>query len=175
MSVIQVYNNSKLPIHGALSWAGTQQQAFNALPPEKDHSFQVGGGWHDLTIVVGGAKNQFDTNRNNQINWESLLRYSAAVNFFLPPQLIGLDRLGVSGAVDVDWGDFKIPPVQVTQLYAPDSYTIDITGGEILGTYNKATKVYKVTYVQPLYLSWHNRQSNATGGNKAPGVGVEVR
>lgn len=182
-SQIKVINNAKVPIHGALSWFGIQQQCFNELQVGKDHVFEVGLGSHDLTIVVGSQDHKFNSNNNNSLK-QILLRglvltgtpiglgIALAVDpiagsdlFKLgvrPPGAVG-DSITVKSAPNL-----KVFPVTEKGLYAPHGYDISITGGDLIGKYDKATKTFTITEVKPLRLHWENKYTNNSGETVAP-------
>ncbi|HET6942974.1 MAG TPA: hypothetical protein VFH89_12500 [Sphingomicrobium sp.] len=182
MSYIMVINNSAWPLHGALSWAGIQQQCFNNLSKNGNtHDFVVGAGWHDLTIVPGTKLNKYDENKNNSA--ASIGNFMFKVLSLANPAPLGLmiaiqpsitgDMLQLeldpngkgSGDIEIRLAnsDIQLKPVTVTGLYASDGYNVTVSGGEVLGTYDKAANVYTITKVNPLALNWENRTSHTKG------------
>jgi hypothetical protein len=177
-----VVNQARWPIHGALSWNGIQQRCFNDLPPGQSHDFVVGLGWHDLTIVPGTEKNRFSAGKNNQINWGRLAMQaltlatpgSGGLRLLAPTTgTNSLWQLGVgpggqnTGDLKIDASNITLHPVQVTGLYAPDGYTVTISGNEVSGTYDEAENTFRITTVSPLKLHWENRNSHSKGDSTA--------
>jgi hypothetical protein len=178
MSKIKVTNKTTWPLHGVLSWNGVQQQFFNDLKKGSSHEFEVGGGWHDLTVLIGTAENRFDANKSNQVDIRRLLLQALTIVtgsvlasvVLIPKQLNkGIWTLS-TGPAGPGTGDFKLKgldirlnPVTVTGLYAPDGYDVSITGGEVEGVYDESSSVFTINKVVPLSLNWENRVSHTKG------------
>lgn len=185
MSYIMVVNKTRLPLHGALSWAGIQQQCFNDLQPGASHDFVVGLGWHDLTVVVGGKDNRFDEANNNKIDFGRLaldvvrlvVLMGGPVGIAFPFGNPNLSKLSLAagqpqpGGVKLAGLPLEFRPVQVTELYAPDGYTIDVNGGDVDGVYDEALHTFTITKVTPLALEWRNRNTSNSGKVVATAAG----
>ena len=186
MTYIMIVNKSAWPIHGALSWLTIQQQCFNDLSKRgASHDFPVGLGWHDLTIVPGASTNKFDPAKNNSA--VAILGVVFRLMSIANPGPLGLSvmvqpstvtdqwTLGVEPAgkgsgekpVSIQGKPLELHPVKVERLYAPHGYTVTVTGGDIHGTYDKASNVYTVTSVDPLRLHWENRTTGSKGDEVA--------
>lgn len=181
MSYIMVVNKSAWPLHAALSWAGIQQQCANNIATGgNSHDFVVGLGAGDLTVVPGSKGNQFDPKNNNA--WKDIGKFlfdiasiinplAAVSRLALYPDDTGLFTLGVepngagSGVKNVKLAGkaLRISPVQVTELYYPDGYTVTVTGGQVTGDWDEGSETFTVTDVKPLSLNWKNRQSHTSG------------
>jgi hypothetical protein len=187
---IKVINNAQTLIHGALSWNSIQQQCFNDLAVGSTHQFNVGQGWHDLTILMGSKEHKFNENDNNKINIGRLLLQGLTIavpgagialwgiTMSVDP-IAGTDLLRIgtrpTGAKEQDWNvkitaapNVKVFPVVVTQLFAPHGYDITITGGEMTAKRDKAANTLLVTEVKPLHLHWKNTTNGNSGDVVAP-------
>lgn len=167
---IMVKNNSTFPVHAALSWDGIQQQCHNDIPPGSSRDFVVGLGWHDLTVLTATPQNRFDPKRNNDL---TRLLQQAVVVFGVGALLATADTfaLGVlppgksRGEVTVDQDSLrsiKLHPVTATRLYAPDAWTVTVTGNKVDAAYDAQTDQVKINSISPLQLACYNRDSKKT-------------
>jgi hypothetical protein len=189
MSEIKVMNRARLPIHGVLTWGGNQMQCFNDLSVGSDHEFHVGLGGTDIAIVVGSKGSKFDSKNNGNIDFSRLLLQGLAIGSFalggpggfvgimMVAEEIGMDlwRMDVKPSGAGEGGEItitaapglKVFPVGETGLYCPDGYDVTITGGEMTGKFDKASKTFTVNQVKPLHLHWHNKTSGTSGDRDA--------
>lgn len=186
-SQIRIINKTDhWPVHAALSWNDTQQQCVNDLAAGKEHSFGVGWGWHDLTVVAGGSSNRFNSNDNNKINVGRLLlqglnclppvvglidpivRIAGNPGLYEPPALT-TDDVQVVGTEKL-----VLKPVRVTRLYAPDGYTITLKGLKVNADYaktndgklkltEKGKPIVIIESITALELHWENSTSHSHG------------
>lgn len=176
---IMVVNKSAWPIHSALSWGGIQQQCSNNLARGASHDYVVNLGWHDLTVVVGTPDNKFDPNKNNNIGDIAMFIANIAMLALSPVGAVRLFASQVSGdnfvlsmattvkdgskVAKISGKQIRLSPVRESELYAPYGYTVTISGGDVLGTFDHDTATFTVTDVKPLRLRWSNRSNGNSG------------
>lgn len=188
MAWFRITNNSRLPVHVQISWAGISEHYKNDLSPllptgERGYAeWDMGGAAaHDLTIVPASGTNQFTgDNGTAAARWVvfgvGILTAIAGV-VLLPFSLGGSAALVAAGITATVAGtavtiadvvltglELSMEPVTIRNLYAPDGYNIDIGGGAI--SYQEddtdPAKII-VTGISPLTVHWVNNTTKNSG------------
>jgi hypothetical protein len=176
-------DSSAMPVHIAIEWGGILQHWKNDIPVGGYWEVDVPGiGWHAIQVRPSNGRNAFDPAKDNvfaiaNIAVGSVAVVIAAAGIILIPFIAGASTFitgaaiataiggGVVTATDIAFaiGDAVVNPVNLSNMYGPDGYNIHIRGGDLIGSFDEATKKFTVNSFQPLLVEWHNNTSNANG------------
>lgn len=182
MSNISVTNNTKLPIHIAMTWKGIVQYFHNDLKPGETHNFdKFFTGWSDFHAVVATEENRFSHDNDAaailglgavvagvvaSVAGIALLPFSGGTSSAMV--IAGIAVAGTAGAISVAGAVIEgiegiLMPASVKALFVSDKYTISVKGGNIIGVFEEDNKTFTVTKVEPLSVHWRNEISGNSG------------
>jgi hypothetical protein len=172
MPFITVKNQSGFcSVHCVLTTGGVQRDCKNNIGPRGGYDeFNIDDGWPglDLTVIPGTKANQFDPSRNHTtLDLIGLIAAAGFVPYKAPAMLEEMVPKTKLGSLNLKGAPIVLKAVQVSGLYAPDSYDTHVSGGDIVGDYDEETNSFTVSQVTPLRLHWSNRKSGTQGDEVA--------
>jgi hypothetical protein len=185
VAYITVTNKTKFPIHGAITWGGTQQWCFNNLQPgARVETDEFSLGWKDLTVIFGTKENEFNPGNNTTIDFKRLAMQALILSPLLfgnPVSLLTVAKPGDqnlfnlvagpkgagSGNFKLAKADFKVNPVTRVGLYAPLGNDFVVEGCEFEGKFNSNDE-FVISKIVPLTLKWTDRTNHESGSATAP-------
>ncbi len=160
MSEIKVTNNTKYPIHIAMSWKGIVQYHKNNLLPGEEYNFsKFLTGWSDFTAVIASPENEF-SDKGNAANIAGLVGIGlsavvATAGLILIPVTGGVSSsltaaalatittisattavLGgviTLGGIVLEGIDGVMQPASYKALFVSDKYKLSVEGGDLIG------------------------------------------
>lgn len=187
MSNIAVTNNTRLPIHIAMTWKGIVQYYHNDLKPGETHNFdKFLTGWSDFHAVIATEENRFNHDSDAgailglgavaagiviSVAGIALLPFSGGTSSAAVVAGIAIAStagvISVAGAV-IEGVEGILMPASVKALFVSDKYSISVEGGNIIGVFEEDSKTFTVTKVEPLSVHWKNEVSGNSGVETAP-------
>ena len=185
MSKIKVTNNTNLPIHIAMTWAGIVQYYKNDLQPGASFDFsEFGTGWSDFTAVVGTPENEF----SHKMDATKIMSFVTAGAGILT-SIAGIALIPFSGGasaglvfagltvtaasttvaatnVAIRGVEGEMSPATIKGLFVSDHYTMSVQGGNIIGSLDEDGQTFHVQKFEPLYVEYKNETSRESHSTK---------